>query len=218
MKIGIYFLLKDGKIVYIGQTHELLKRVKWHMNQEMDFKDIRFIECNEDKLTFYETRWIKKFKPIFNGTHIKPRRVRKYEKAGRPKGSTKPVKYPFMHFRKLTEKSIIGFGNYKDWTVKGMIERHKEMQLISIYFQMSHITFFDDILAILKITPEWQIEKPGVNKERYHEFRNLVWPERAQEGREMYERIIKQRANQKLKILNAVSRDKQYNKTRSQNQ
>jgi hypothetical protein len=120
----------------------------------MDFDKVRFISCNEDKLSFYEIRWIKKFNPILNIAHnkIKPVKVKRI----------KPIK--FMHFRKLTRKSIIGIGLLKDISVQRMLDRKKGKEIASLYFRLSHITFFDDILDEIGITQEWRISKPGTEQ------------------------------------------------------
>lgn len=63
---GIYFLFECGKLVYIGQSMDIYVRVSQHSNSGKAFDTVRFIACEPDKMSFYETRWIKRFKPCLN--------------------------------------------------------------------------------------------------------------------------------------------------------
>jgi len=72
--------------------------------------------------------------------------------------------------RKLTKKSTLNFGKYKDYTVNHLFGMKKQIELISIYFKLSTITFTDDILDELGITEEYRIEKPSKNMELYQDF------------------------------------------------
>jgi len=61
---GIYFLIFNGSVVYVGQSVQLEKRIKCHKDKEHD--SIRIIECESNKLSIYESRWIKMFMPKYN--------------------------------------------------------------------------------------------------------------------------------------------------------
>lgn len=87
---GIYFLYKRKKLVYIGQTINLLSRLYSH---EIDFDAIRFIPCRQFDLEKYEVRWIKKFKPKNNFRHL-------YKMVGPYFGERKKV--PIKHIQKLS--------------------------------------------------------------------------------------------------------------------
>lgn len=80
---GVYFLLQNGKVVYVGQSTNVEKRLISHKWTEKQFDSYRVIPCAKDLLLYYEKRWIKRFKPIYNlptgGLRIG---------AGRPKGAT----------------------------------------------------------------------------------------------------------------------------------
>jgi hypothetical protein len=65
---GIYFLILNNKVVYIGQTTNLKLRLIDHRHKQYD--RFRFIECPFAMLTHYETRWIKKFRPVLNKQHL----------------------------------------------------------------------------------------------------------------------------------------------------
>jgi len=60
----IYFLIKEGKVIYIGQTKDLKTRLHGHKSKKYD--SVRYIVCKPDMLNHYETRWIKKFLPVYN--------------------------------------------------------------------------------------------------------------------------------------------------------
>jgi hypothetical protein len=92
---GIYFLIKDSRIVYIGQSTNIEKRVISH-KYDKDFDSYRTILCDSQMLLHYEKRLIKYFKPILNGEPGGKR-----EGAGRPVGSftthgepSKPMRIP----------------------------------------------------------------------------------------------------------------------------
>jgi hypothetical protein len=67
--------------------------------------------------------------------------------------------------RKLTEKSILKFGQYADVPICNLLELKKYSYLRWIYFNSSNITFFDNILFEIGIPEDFFIEKPGVNSE-----------------------------------------------------
>lgn len=64
---GIYFLILRNKVVYIGQTTRWPSRLAGHCYK--NFNKVRFIECKRSKLSYYEMRWIKRFKPELNKIH-----------------------------------------------------------------------------------------------------------------------------------------------------
>lgn len=68
---GIYFLIKNHKIVYIGQTTNLHARLASHeYKYNTKFDAVRFIPCEGSKLWRYEKRWILKFKPKYNNKAV----------------------------------------------------------------------------------------------------------------------------------------------------
>lgn len=72
--------------------------------------------------------------------------------------------------RKLTKKSKLNFGKYKDYTVEHLFGMKKQIDLTSIYFKLSNITFMDEILNELDITEEYRIAKPSKNVQLYERF------------------------------------------------
>lgn len=87
MKTGVYFLLKNRKVIYIGKTTRWPFRLKQHLAQCMDYDNVRFIECHESRLGGYEIRWIRRFNPEYNMIQYKPK-----EKPKTRKGITTKVK------------------------------------------------------------------------------------------------------------------------------
>ena len=78
--IGVYFLIKDKRVVYIGQTKDWPHRLIGHHIK--DYDSSRFIECDESVKTHYERRWINIFNPKFNR---KPGRAGKLNRPYKPK-------------------------------------------------------------------------------------------------------------------------------------
>lgn len=204
---GIYFLFKGKKIVYIGQSKQAFTRVKQHHANLMDYDNIRFVPCEPSALSDYENYCIRKFKPLYN--------VRGVPKITYKRKVILIKKH--MRFRKLTRKSTLGFGSHREWTVGDLIDRGRYFTIIDSYFNLSHITFFDDVLDEVKISKEWRIEKPGVDKYKGYDFKTQVWPEE-RELRKMIgdkrERAISMEA---LSNINKISRSKAYGKTMTQN-
>lgn len=64
--VFVYFLLKDGEVVYVGQTREGVTRPYSH--KDKDFDTVRIIKCEIDELDYLEEKYIVKYKPIYNGT------------------------------------------------------------------------------------------------------------------------------------------------------
>ena len=43
-KAGVYFLFKDSKLIYIGQSKNIRKRVEFHKKKKFDFLKIHIVE------------------------------------------------------------------------------------------------------------------------------------------------------------------------------
>lgn len=74
------------------------------------------------------------------------------------------VNEDIVKLRKLTFKSIIGFGNYKDITVQDMCNLHRHGELIDIYYNLGNIDFTDEVKKELCINERRSIKKPGTDK------------------------------------------------------
>lgn len=66
-EIFVYLLLKNKKVVYVGQTTNGLNRIKQHKkNKEKDFDDFKIIKCTKRELNELENFYIIKYKPKYN--------------------------------------------------------------------------------------------------------------------------------------------------------
>ena len=65
---GIYFLLNNKAIVYIGQSVHIRTRVDTHRQEKrIQFDSVAYILCEEKDLDFLESMYIYKFAPSCNG-------------------------------------------------------------------------------------------------------------------------------------------------------
>lgn len=77
-------------------------------------------------------------------------------------------------FRKLTRKSVLGFGRFADKTVQYLLECQKGY-ISWVYYNCPNITFMDDVLEEMGIKGKWVIEKPGTNPKIYEaRWRNVM--------------------------------------------
>lgn len=76
--------------------------------------------------------------------------------------------------RRLTEKSLVGFGKYAALTVQQVIDLQHTRYLRWVYFNSSNIDFIDSILDRISITPDCKINKPGTNKELCEFIDNIM--------------------------------------------
>jgi hypothetical protein len=63
---GIYFLKREGRIVYIGQSVNVYARVAQH-RKDKDFDSVDFLPCDKSKLDDLEGFFIRLIKPELNG-------------------------------------------------------------------------------------------------------------------------------------------------------
>lgn len=79
--VGIYFLYRDNKLIYIGQTTDLHSRLASHRSAATTkFDYFRLIPCSRFRLKHYESRLIAYFKPELN----RPMGTRKRKDETRP--------------------------------------------------------------------------------------------------------------------------------------
>jgi hypothetical protein len=62
---GIYFLISDGKIVYIGQSFSTMLRVRCH-SSDKDFDRWHWVPCELARLNATERAYLNLFKPPLN--------------------------------------------------------------------------------------------------------------------------------------------------------
>ena len=67
---GIYFLIKDNVIVYIGKAFDISSRIRAHIIEDKkDFDEIRYVEKEIDDLDLSENYYISLYNPKYNKTH-----------------------------------------------------------------------------------------------------------------------------------------------------
>lgn len=66
---GIYFLIKDGEVVYIGQSVSIFARIAEHRKSK-DFDSINWIPCKKEMLDKMESLYIHFIQPPLNGRHV----------------------------------------------------------------------------------------------------------------------------------------------------
>lgn len=69
---GIYFLMKDGEIVYVGQSVNVLSRLTHHL-PEKAFDAWHWIPCDRGALDQLERRYIDLFLPPLNADFVTKR-------------------------------------------------------------------------------------------------------------------------------------------------
>lgn len=62
---GVYFLIKNKKIVYIGQSINIASRVTQH--RDKDFDSVSYVSCDRSELDVLESLYILAYKPPLNG-------------------------------------------------------------------------------------------------------------------------------------------------------
>lgn len=87
---GVYFLLKNNTVVYVGQSINTEKRILTHKYSGKDFDSFRVIPCSHDLLLHYEHRWLKWFNPIYN----RPTGGARKGAGRKPKEPTKVIRVP----------------------------------------------------------------------------------------------------------------------------
>ncbi len=65
--------------------------------------------------------------------------------------------------RKLSFKSKLGYGDNSHLTVQDVINADRQADLVWAYYNLSMISFLDEVLDALKIDKEERIDKPGKN-------------------------------------------------------
>lgn len=71
---GIYFLIRDGEIKYVGQSVDIFKRIREHRQHAyIKFDRFSMIPVRKEKLTEVETWYIQHFRPEYNRVRKQPR-------------------------------------------------------------------------------------------------------------------------------------------------
>lgn len=68
---GIYFLWREGSVVYIGQSENMRQRIGQHLAEgAKDFDAVSCVPCHSSKLTPLERHFIQALAPEFNRCSI----------------------------------------------------------------------------------------------------------------------------------------------------
>lgn len=62
---GVYFLIKDSEIVYIGQSINIAARITSHKDKEFD--NVSYVTCKRSELDILESLYIIAYNPVLNG-------------------------------------------------------------------------------------------------------------------------------------------------------
>lgn len=64
---GIYFLVRQGEVVYVGQSINVHARVWQHKQARKDFDAFTYVKCERDSLDALESLYIHTLRPRLNG-------------------------------------------------------------------------------------------------------------------------------------------------------
>lgn len=64
---GVYFLIKENEVVYIGQSINIASRVTQHRDKEFD--SVSYVACHRDELDILESLYILAYQPELNGSN-----------------------------------------------------------------------------------------------------------------------------------------------------
>lgn len=66
----VYFLMRQGECVYVGQTRNLQQRLRCHTDK--DYDEVHFVDVPEELRLSTEREYIAKLAPVYNGTLGRP--------------------------------------------------------------------------------------------------------------------------------------------------
>jgi excinuclease UvrABC nuclease subunit len=66
VRTGIYFLCKERRVIYVGQSRNILSRIDQHAESK-DFDSVLIMHTPPDLLDEVEQYWIERIKPKLNG-------------------------------------------------------------------------------------------------------------------------------------------------------
>lgn len=62
---AVYFLIKDGAVVYVGQSKNLIAR-RWIHEHDKDFDSVLYISCDQSDLLELEDYWLIRLRPALH--------------------------------------------------------------------------------------------------------------------------------------------------------
>ena len=108
--------------------------------------------------------------------------------------------------RKLTEKSILKFGQYADVPICNLLELKRYSYLRWVYFNSSNITFFENILLEIGIPEEFFIQKPGVNNEFHEKLTEIKRENTHWKSQKHIDKVLKYRIKNKYNQIKNLDR------------
>jgi len=100
--------------------------------------------------------------------------------------------------RKMTYKSVFHSGKYKGVTVQELLDLKKTAYLRWIYYNMSMITFIDEILDIIRVPEEYRIPKPGKDPQKVDEVDALLYDRMGSNAKRHIDAVDKRHKGLKL--------------------
>jgi hypothetical protein len=77
---GVYFLIKDKEVIYVGQSLDVFHRMARHKRDSREFDSFAYIECEPERLDELEAAYITAFVPFLNFSLGKvPKTVTRFE-------------------------------------------------------------------------------------------------------------------------------------------
>lgn len=64
---GVYFLIKEGRVVYVGQSHNVAARLDAHAHTRKGFDSYTYICCPAHERDLLESLYIHMLQPAYNG-------------------------------------------------------------------------------------------------------------------------------------------------------
>ena len=71
-KVGIYFLVENEELVYVGQSKNIHGRVATH---NVQYDSYHYVECSEKDLDEFESAYIHIYQPVHNADCTKAKRA-----------------------------------------------------------------------------------------------------------------------------------------------
>jgi len=69
IKSGVYVLILDGIVVYVGESKSVYSRIGAHVkDSKKRFDSVRILPCQEHRRKYWEAVLIDRYQPLFNKT------------------------------------------------------------------------------------------------------------------------------------------------------
>jgi len=173
---GIYFLIHNDDIVYIGQSIDIPNRIRQHKGH-YPFDTVKYIEVNKNKLNKIEKEYILQYTPKYNKTYL--------HKNGNSKSLCswflKYNLYAKSNIDNIYRKELYKKYSYRNYINSGFIEyfvKYENPYVISkIPYTRMHISRVNKLIDLLsnnylifnsrydiKTKKEIYISRPAINE------------------------------------------------------